>query len=130
MQHIAAVQGFVELGMLFAANEAAKCPSLHPVERTVGQFDQGYGHTLKQVRLGLQMKKPKRFIPARIEPDNLLAGTPGAPVPAELKPEPTHEEIAVAAHQIYEEEGCPSGLAESHWEAAKSHLRPETFNGL
>lgn len=126
MQHIAAVRGFVELGLLLAAGEAA----LELVERTARQFDQGYGHVSKQVRLSLQMKKPKRVILEIIESDNLLAGTPGAPVPAELKPEPTHEEIAVVAHQIYEEEGGPSGLAESHWEAAKSHLRPETFNGM
>ena len=36
---------------------------------------------------------------------------------------PTQEEISVVAHQIYEEEGSPDGLADSHWHAAEARLQ-------
>ena len=42
---------------------------------------------------------------------------------SDLGLKPTHEEITVAAHQIYEEEGCPDGLADSHWLAAEDRLQ-------
>lgn len=44
---------------------------------------------------------------------------------SDLSPKATHEEISVVAHQIYEEEGCPDGLADSHWHAAEARLRSE-----
>ncbi len=40
---------------------------------------------------------------------------------------PTHAEISSLAHQIYQEEGCPSGLAEDHWYAAEGFLKREMF---
>ncbi len=43
---------------------------------------------------------------------------------------PTHEEIAVVAHQIYEEEGCPDGFAEGHWEAAERSLNRDAFTAF
>ena len=42
---------------------------------------------------------------------------------------PTHEAIATLAHEIYQEEGCPSGLAEDHWYAAEGFLNRESNNG-
>ena len=36
---------------------------------------------------------------------------------------PTHEEISILAHQIYEKEGCPDGLADEHWFAAEARLQ-------
>jgi hypothetical protein len=62
--------------------------------------------------------------------DKALEVTPNAPEPATTNPEPTHEEIAVVAHEIYEKEGSPQGLAETHWETAESDLHRETFNGM
>ena len=41
----------------------------------------------------------------------------------DLSLKPTPEEISVVAHQIYEEEGCPDGLADSHWHAAEARLQ-------
>jgi hypothetical protein len=41
---------------------------------------------------------------------------------SDLGPKPSHEEISVVAHQIYEEEGCPDGFEESHWHAAEARL--------
>jgi len=40
--------------------------------------------------------------------------------------EPTHEEIAILAQQIYEEEGCPWGRAEAHWLEAERQLLQQT----
>ena len=42
---------------------------------------------------------------------------------SDLSFKPTQEEISVVAHQIYEEEGCPDGLADSHWHAAEARLQ-------
>ena len=42
---------------------------------------------------------------------------------SDLSLKPTQEEISVVAHQIYEEEGCPDGLADSHWHAAEARLQ-------
>lgn len=42
---------------------------------------------------------------------------------SDLRFKPTNEEISVVAHQIYEEEGCPDGLADSHWHAAEGRLQ-------
>jgi len=42
---------------------------------------------------------------------------------SDLSLKPTHEEIAVVAHQIYEEEGCTDGFADSHWHAAEARLQ-------
>jgi len=39
---------------------------------------------------------------------------------------PTHEELSVAAYQIYEEEGCPSGCAQSHWHEGERRLNQES----
>ena len=41
---------------------------------------------------------------------------------SDLSPKPTQEEISVVAHQIYEEEGCPDGFADSHWHTAEERL--------
>jgi len=62
--------------------------------------------------------------------DKALDVTPYVPDVVKFNPEPTHEEIAVVAHQIYEKKGSPKGLAEKHWEAAESDLQRETFNGV
>ena len=62
--------------------------------------------------------------------DKALDVTPNEQDVAKVNPEPTHEEIAVVAHEIYEKEGAPKGLAEKHWEAAESDLQRETFNGV
>jgi len=42
---------------------------------------------------------------------------------ARVKPEPTDEEIAVAAYFLWQQEGCPEGREASHWQAAKEKLR-------
>ena len=42
---------------------------------------------------------------------------------SDLSLKPTQEEISVVAHQIYEEEGCPDGFADSHWHAAEARLQ-------
>jgi spore germination cell wall hydrolase CwlJ-like protein len=67
--------------------------------------------------LSLQMKTQKRSVLANADDDNDLDVAPSAVC------KPTHEEISILAHQIYEEEGCPSGLAEDHWYAAERSLR-------
>jgi hypothetical protein len=48
---------------------------------------------------------------------------------SDLNRKPTHEEISALAHHIYQEEGCPSGVAEDHWYAAEGFLNREAFNG-
>ena len=40
---------------------------------------------------------------------------------------PTHAEISAAAYQIYEEEGCPNGYAESHWHEGERRLQREAL---
>lgn len=37
--------------------------------------------------------------------------------------QPTHEDIAVLAVHLYEEEGCPFGRAQAHWLEAERRLR-------
>lgn len=69
------------------------------------------------------MKTQKRSVLVDDDKDNDLDVTPSAFGKADLNCKPTHEEISVLAHQIYEEEGCPSGLAEAHWEAAERSLQ-------
>ena len=69
------------------------------------------------------MKPQKRSVLVNADNDGDLDVTPSAFGKADLNCEPTHEEIAVLAHQIYEEEGCPSGLAEAHWETAERSLK-------
>jgi hypothetical protein len=61
------------------------------------------------------MKTNKRFV---------LADA-GSAEDSNLSLKPTHEEISVVAHQIYEEESCPGGPADSHWHAAKVFLDRE-----
>lgn len=43
--------------------------------------------------------------------------------------EPHHEDIAVLAHQIYEDEGCPSGKSGEHWAEAHRRLCEQSANG-
>jgi hypothetical protein len=62
--------------------------------------------------------------------DKALDVLPEVPDEAKVKPEPTHEEIEVVAHQIYEEKGRIKGSAETNWEAAEGRLKGETFNGV
>ena len=49
----------------------------------------------------------------------------GAPEPAPLGHTPTHEDIAVLAQHIYEEEGCPFGRDQAHWLEAERRLRQQ-----
>ena len=49
----------------------------------------------------------------------------GAPEPAPIGHEPSHEDIAVLALHLYEEEGCPFGRAEAHWREAERRLRQQ-----
>lgn len=70
------------------------------------------------------MKTQKRSVLVNADNDYDLDVTPSAVGKADLNGKPTHEEISVLAHQIYEEEGCPSGLAAAHWEAAERSLQP------
>ena len=58
------------------------------------------------------MKTNKRFVLVNAESDE----------DSDRSPKPTQEEISVVAHQIYEEEGCPDGFADSHWHAADARL--------
>jgi hypothetical protein len=58
------------------------------------------------------MKHNKRFV--MVDSDSAEDSESNRP--------PTHEEISVAAHEIYEEEGCPAGLADSHWYTAEARL--------
>jgi Protein of unknown function (DUF4058)/Protein of unknown function (DUF2934) len=39
------------------------------------------------------------------------------------KPEPTDDEIAVAAYYLWQQEGCPEGKEAEHWNRAKEQLR-------
>lgn len=41
----------------------------------------------------------------------------------------THEEITALAQQIYEDEGCPCGKAEEHWQEAERRLREQGTGG-
>lgn len=47
-------------------------------------------------------------------------GPPDTVVPARKVEQ---DEIAALAYQIYEEEGCADGCAESHWQEAERRLR-------
>ena len=58
------------------------------------------------------MKTNKRFVLVNADSDN----------DSDFRPAPSQEEISVVAHQIYEEEGCPEGCADSHWYAAEARL--------
>ena len=44
---------------------------------------------------------------------------------ARRRPEPTNEEIAVAAYHLWQQEGCPSGREAEHWRRAKEQLRAQ-----
>ena len=59
------------------------------------------------------MKTQKRFV--QVDADSIED--------SDLSLKPTHEEISAVAQQIYEEEGCPDGLADSHWHAAEARLQ-------
>lgn len=63
------------------------------------------------------MNLEKRFV--------LVNGNTG--VDAGLNRGPTREAISELAHQIYQEEGCPSARADDHWFAAEGFLRREMF---
>jgi hypothetical protein len=39
------------------------------------------------------------------------------------KPEPTDDEIAVAAYFLWQQEGCPEGKESEHWKRARAQLR-------
>jgi hypothetical protein len=49
----------------------------------------------------------------------------GAREPSSLGHQPSHEDIAVLAQHIYQEEGCPFGRAEAHWHEAERRLRQQ-----
>ena len=59
------------------------------------------------------MKTNTRFVPVDSDANE----------DADFAPNPTHEQIAVVAYQLYEDEGFPDGLADSHWHAAEVRLR-------
>jgi len=42
--------------------------------------------------------------------------------PSSIGQQPTNEEIAILAHHLYEEEGCPFGREEAHWREAERRL--------
>jgi hypothetical protein len=42
------------------------------------------------------------------------------------RPEPFDEEIAVAAYYLWQQEGCPEGREQAHWQAAREYLRGQT----
>lgn len=52
------------------------------------------------------------------------------PEMTQVQPGPTYEEIAIVAHQIYEEAGRPIGFAEEHWAAAESSLQLRAFSAF
>ena len=68
------------------------------------------------------MNAKTRFVLVNAEKDGDLDVTPSALGEADPRRTPTHDEISAAAHQMYEAEGRPDGLAEDHWYAAESHL--------
>lgn len=68
------------------------------------------------------MKAKTRFVLVNADNDSDLDVTPSALGETDPKRTPTHEEISVAAHQMYEAEGCPGGLAEDHWYTAERLL--------
>lgn len=68
------------------------------------------------------MKPQKRS--AQLNPDF----SEGFDAPAGSTSKPTHEEISVVAHQIYEEAGCPSGCADAHWQRAEHSLHKGFFD--
>jgi hypothetical protein len=43
--------------------------------------------------------------------------------------EPSHEEIAALAQDLYEQEGRPAGRAEAHWHEALRRLRQQRGHG-
>ena len=69
------------------------------------------------------MQTNQRSVPVQDDADNDLDVTPSALGEADAYSKPTQEEISVVAHQIYEEEGCPDGLADCHWHAAEALLQ-------
>jgi len=58
------------------------------------------------------MKPPKKIIPKN--PESLTE--------TETRRQPTEQEIAARAHEIYEAQGRPDGRAEEHWFAARDFL--------
>jgi len=63
------------------------------------QIASRHGCDASESRLIWHMKTSKRFVVVNAESNE----------DSEPSQNPTHEEISVVAHQIYEEEGCPDG---------------------
>jgi len=69
-----------------------------------------HGHDATESRWIWHMRTSKRFVLVNAESNE----------DSEPSQNPTHEEISIVAHQIYEQEGCPDGFADSHWHAAEA----------
>jgi len=55
-----------------------------------------------------------------MNPDSLtIPKNPESLTETETRRQPTEQEIAALAHEIYEGQGRPDGRAEEHWFAAK-----------
>ena len=94
------------------ASHLLKCTCITAMEVNIRE-EQPYVQIRNEVRFSSDMNTTKLLAPvdaASTEDPNLT-----------LKP--TQEQIAVVAHQIYEEEGCPDGFEESHWHAAVARLQ-------
>jgi hypothetical protein len=76
------------------------------------------------------MKTNKRSVQMHADTSEVSDNQPIAPEMAHVESEPAYEDIAVVAHQIYEEAGCPIGFAEEHWAAAESSLRQRAFSAF
>lgn len=72
------------------------------------------------------MNAKTRLVPVNAENDGDLDVTPSALGEADPRRTPTHDEISAVAHQMYEAEGCPDGLAEDHWYAAESRINRDS----
>jgi len=59
------------------------------------------------------MKTMQRF--TLVDPDSIAD--------SDASSKPTHEEISALAHEFYQQEGRPDGLAEEHWLAAEERLQ-------
>lgn len=75
-----------------------------------------HGHFPNGADWSLQMKTENRSVLANADNGSGLVAATGA------VSEVTHEEISALAHQFYQQEGCPDGLAEEHWFAAEDRL--------
>jgi hypothetical protein len=65
------------------------------------------------------MKTPKQTTPTN--PESLTE--------TETRRQPTEQEIAARAHEMYESQGRPDGRAEEHWFAAKDSLDRAATDG-